>query len=167
MYNTGNIETVETFLYSMPSVWLILFYSFDSNPDAPAPPESSKKSDSDSDDFGDSDNDSMSDWRWQLPNYNYHLNYWLARVILMIPGWSGNCVFPHANNWIINDLPGIYLLCQWVINIQYSSTQVSDTWFYNWNYNIQCFMIYHTLNCCLNGLKEPVSVKVLFHMYWI
>lgn len=55
--------TVETFLYSMPSVWLILFYSFDSNPDAPAPPESSKKADSDSDDFGDSDNDSMSDWR--------------------------------------------------------------------------------------------------------
>lgn len=58
-----NIGTVETFLYSMPSVWLILFYSFDSSPDAPAPPESSKKADSDSDDFGDSDNDSMSDWR--------------------------------------------------------------------------------------------------------
>lgn len=54
----------------------------------------------------------MTAWVTEDGNYPMTIIIWLARVILMVPGWGGHRVFPLANNWIISYL-FIYSVSEW------------------------------------------------------
>lgn len=54
----------------------------------------------------------MTAWVTENDNYPMTIIIWLARVILMVPGWGGHWVFPLANNWIISYL-FIYSVSEW------------------------------------------------------